>query len=157
MRCILKAFIGVVPGAARTTPFDYRTLSQGCVETACHNTNMPDSSPRSRPVAFAVFLIIAGALGLLAAWELSVEKVLVLADPEHVPACNVGVLVGCGVNLDSWQGSVFGFPNPFIGIDGLAGRHHDRRRDPRRRASSRAGSGSASTSAWPERSCSSAG
>jgi uncharacterized membrane protein len=77
---------------------------------------MPDSSPRSRPVAIAVFLVIAGALGLLAAWELSVEKVLVLADPEHVPACNVGVLVGCGVNLDSWQGSVFGFPNPFIGL-----------------------------------------
>ena len=77
---------------------------------------MPDSSPRSRPVAYAVFLIIAGALGLLAAWELSVEKVLVLADPEHVPSCNVGVLVGCSVNLDSWQGSVFGFPNPFIGM-----------------------------------------
>jgi uncharacterized membrane protein len=77
---------------------------------------MPDSSPRSRPVAFAVFLIIAGALGLLAAWELSVEKVLVLADPEHVPNCNVGVLVGCTTNLESWQGSVFGFPNPFIGL-----------------------------------------
>lgn len=77
---------------------------------------MPDSSPRSRPVAYAVFLIIAGALGLLAAWELSVEKVLVLADPEHVPSCNVGVLVGCSVNLDSWQGSVFDFPNPFIGL-----------------------------------------
>jgi uncharacterized membrane protein len=77
---------------------------------------MPDAPPRSRPVAFAVFLIIVGALGLLAAFELSVEKVLLLADPDHVPACNVGVLVGCGVNLDSWQGSLFGFPNPFIGL-----------------------------------------
>jgi len=77
---------------------------------------MPDSSPRIRPVGLAVFLIVTGALGLLAAWELSVEKVLVLADPEHVPACNVGVLVGCGVNLESWQGSLFGFPNPFIGM-----------------------------------------
>ena len=77
---------------------------------------MPDTPPRSRPVALAVFLVIAGALGLLAAWELSVEKVLVLADPEHVPNCNVGVLVGCSTNLASWQGSVFGFPNPFIGM-----------------------------------------
>jgi uncharacterized membrane protein len=77
---------------------------------------MPDSSPRSRPVGFAVFLIVAGVLGLLAAWELSIEKVLVLADADHVPACDVGVLVGCGVNLESWQGSVFGFPNPFIGM-----------------------------------------
>ncbi|MFD4420012.1 vitamin K epoxide reductase family protein [Agromyces sp. NPDC058484] len=77
---------------------------------------MPDSSRRSRPVAFAVFLIIAGALGLVAALELSIEKVLLLADPDHVPACDVGVLVGCGVNLDSWQGAVFGFPNPFVGL-----------------------------------------
>ena len=30
--------------------------------------------------------------------------------------CNVGVLVGCSVNLASDQGSVFGFPNPFIGL-----------------------------------------
>ena len=30
--------------------------------------------------------------------------------------CNVGVLVGCSTNLASWQGSVFGFPNPFIGM-----------------------------------------
>ena len=77
---------------------------------------MPDSPRPSRPVAFAVFLVIAGALGLLAAWELAVEKVLVLSDPTHVPACNVGVLVGCGANLESWQGSLFGFPNPFIGL-----------------------------------------
>lgn len=77
---------------------------------------MPDSPRGSRPVASAIFLIIAGALGLLAAFELSVEKVLTLTDPTHVPNCNVGVLVGCSTNLASWQGSVFGFPNPFIGL-----------------------------------------
>ncbi|GAA1774761.1 vitamin K epoxide reductase family protein [Agromyces lapidis] len=77
---------------------------------------MPDSPRGSRPVASAIFLIIAGALGLLAAFELSVEKVLTLMDPAHVPNCNVGVLVGCSTNLESWQGAVFGFPNPFIGL-----------------------------------------
>lgn len=77
---------------------------------------MPDPSPRSRPVAFAVLLIVGGALGLLAAFELALEKVLLLSDPGHVPSCDVGVLVGCGVNLGSAQGAVFGFPNPFIGL-----------------------------------------
>ena len=77
---------------------------------------MPDSPSRSRPVALAIFLIIAGALGLLAAWSLSLDKVMLLADPEFVPDCNVGVLVGCSTNLNSWQGAVFGFPNPFIGL-----------------------------------------
>lgn len=84
--------------------------------TACHNPSMADSSRRARPVALAVFLVIAGSLGLLAAFALSVEKVLSLADAGHVPSCNVGVLVGCSVNLDSAQGEVFGFPNPFIGL-----------------------------------------
>ncbi|QTX04687.1 vitamin K epoxide reductase family protein [Agromyces archimandritae] len=77
---------------------------------------MPEQSPTRRPVAFAVFLVIAGAIGLLAAFELSLEKVLTLEDPTHVPSCNVGVLVGCSVNLASEQGSVFGFPNPFLGL-----------------------------------------
>lgn len=77
---------------------------------------MPDSPRGSRPIGSAIFLIIAGALGLLAAFELSLEKVLTLMDPTHVPNCNVGVLVGCSTNLESWQGSVFGFPNPFIGL-----------------------------------------
>ncbi|MGX5697176.1 vitamin K epoxide reductase family protein [Agromyces soli] len=77
---------------------------------------MPDSARAARPVGVAVFLLVAGALGLLAAWELSIEKVLTLQDPGHVPSCNVGVLVGCGTNLSSWQGQVFGFPNPFIGV-----------------------------------------
>ncbi|WP_448810087.1 vitamin K epoxide reductase family protein [Agromyces bauzanensis] len=77
---------------------------------------MPDSPTRSRPTGLAIFLIVAGALGLLAAFELSLEKVLVLADPSHVPSCNVGVLVSCSTNLGSWQGSLFGFPNPFIGL-----------------------------------------
>ncbi|MEV1129560.1 vitamin K epoxide reductase family protein [Agromyces sp. NPDC049794] len=77
---------------------------------------MPDSPSRSRHTGLAVFLVIAGALGLLAAFELSLEKVLVLADPGHVPSCNVGILVSCSTNLGSWQGALFGFPNPFIGL-----------------------------------------
>lgn len=77
---------------------------------------MPDSPRPARPVAFAVFLVIAGALGLFAAFELTLEKILTLSDPDYVPACNVGVLVGCSVNLGSDQGALFGFPNPLIGL-----------------------------------------
>lgn len=77
---------------------------------------MPDSPRTARPIAFAVFLVVAGALGLLAAFELSIEKILTLSDPGYQPGCNVGVLVGCSVNLASEQGAIFGFPNPFIGL-----------------------------------------
>ncbi|KZE94150.1 hypothetical protein AVP42_01361 [Agromyces sp. NDB4Y10] len=77
---------------------------------------MPDSPRPARPVALAVFLVVAGALGLLAAFELTLEKILTLSNPDYVPACNVGVLVGCSVNLGSDQGALFGFPNPLIGL-----------------------------------------
>ncbi len=77
---------------------------------------MPDSPRTRQPIAFALFLVIAGGLGLLAAFELSIEKILTLSDPSYVPGCNVGVLVGCSTNLASQQGAIFGFPNPFIGL-----------------------------------------
>ncbi|WP_394551796.1 vitamin K epoxide reductase family protein [Agromyces sp. MMS24-JH15] len=77
---------------------------------------MPDSPTQPRRFGLGLSLLIAGALGLYAAFELSLEKFLTLSDPSHVPSCDVGVLVGCGVNLASWQGAVFGFPNPLIGL-----------------------------------------
>lgn len=65
---------------------------------------------------FAGFLILAGAIGWWAAFSLVVEKIAVLEDPGHELGCDFSVLVQCGKNLGSWQGSVFGFPNPIIGV-----------------------------------------
>ncbi|WP_396656808.1 vitamin K epoxide reductase family protein [Microbacterium sp.] len=79
---------------------------------------MPEARPHSptRPTALAVWLIIAGAIGWWAAFQLTLEKIQVLADPDHSAACDFSVLVQCTANLNSWQGSVFGFPNPLIGL-----------------------------------------
>lgn len=71
---------------------------------------------RERPVVLAGFLIIAGLAGWVAAFELTLDKVKVIVDPDAVLACNISLIVQCGVNLDSDQGSVFGFPNPIIGL-----------------------------------------
>jgi uncharacterized membrane protein len=69
-----------------------------------------------RPVALAIFLIIAGIFGFYAAFTLVLDKLAVLANPNAALNCNVNPTVTCGKNLDSWQGSLFGFPNPLIGI-----------------------------------------
>lgn len=81
---------------------------------------MPEVRPHRphRPTALAVWLIIAGVIGWWAAFELTLEKFQVLADPDHSAACDFSVLVQCTANLNSWQGSVFGFPNPLIGLAG---------------------------------------
>lgn len=66
-----------------------------------------------------MFLVITGALGLLAAFALTVEKFEALEDPGTALSCDFSVIVQCGTNLASAQGAVFGFPNPLIGIVGF--------------------------------------
>ena len=73
--------------------------------------------PRSHaPLAFALTLIVTGAVGWWAAFSLTLDKIAVLKHPDAVLDCNISVLVQCGKNLGSWQGSVLGFPNPIIGL-----------------------------------------
>src|SRR5690606_11093693 len=64
---------------------------------------MPDarSHTHTRPTALAVWLIVAGAVGWWAAFQLTLEKLASLADPDHAAACDFSVLVQCTVNLDS--------------------------------------------------------
>lgn len=82
---------------------------------------MPDSPAEvsyRRPTALAVFLIVAGLIGVWAAFMLTVDKFHLLEDPNAQLSCNFSVLVGCAKNLNSWQGSLLGFPNPLLGLGG---------------------------------------
>jgi uncharacterized membrane protein len=76
------------------------------------------SEQRTRPVVYAVWLIIAGVIGWFAAFQLTIDKLMLLENPEAALSCNVSVMIQCGKNLDSWQGELFGFPNPILGIAG---------------------------------------
>jgi uncharacterized membrane protein len=68
----------------------------------------------SRPLA--ILLIVGGIVGLVAAFALTLDKFAVLENPGAALNCNISVLVQCGVNLKSAQGSAFGFPNPLLGL-----------------------------------------
>jgi uncharacterized membrane protein len=71
-----------------------------------------------RPLELGMFLAVASVVGFFAACRLTVDKVGTFTTPDVAPSCNVSVLVQCGKNLKSWQGSLFGFPNPLLGIGG---------------------------------------
>ena len=71
---------------------------------------------RKRPVGVALWLIVTGIIGWYAAFALTIEKFDKLADPDAIASCDFSPLVQCSTNLNSWQGSAFGFPNPLIGI-----------------------------------------
>lgn len=79
---------------------------------------MPQQQSHTRPVALSVWLIIAGVLGWIAAFALTLDRFELLKNPDAILECNISVLVQCGKNLESAQGAVFGFPNPILGLSG---------------------------------------
>ncbi len=67
----------------------------------------------------AILMVAGGALGLLAAFQLTLEKVRVLADPDYVPGCDLNPVLSCGSVIVTPQAEVFGFPNPVLGLIGF--------------------------------------
>lgn len=69
-------------------------------------------------------LTIGGAIGLLSAAILIIEKIDFLqnkADGKSTAlGCDINAFVSCGGVINTDQASVFGFPNPLIGVAGFA-------------------------------------
>lgn len=76
------------------------------------------SAQKTRHVGYGIWLIIASLAGWWAAFQLTMDKFATLENPNAALGCNISVFLSCGTNLESWQGSVFGFPNPIIGVAG---------------------------------------
>ncbi|NYV73633.1 MULTISPECIES: vitamin K epoxide reductase family protein [Streptomyces] len=89
--------------------------------TTVHDVPAPrtgDDGPRrlggSR--GFGVLLAITGALGVLASWIITMDKFHLLEDPDFTPACSLNPIFSCKNIMQSDQASVFGFPNPLLGL-----------------------------------------
>ena len=68
----------------------------------------------SRPAA--VWILLAGIIGEVAAFVLAVEKLRQLQNPSYVPSCSINPVLSCGSVMLTKQASLFGFPNPLLGI-----------------------------------------
>ncbi|MCF3964281.1 vitamin K epoxide reductase family protein [Streptomyces fuscigenes] len=55
-------------------------------------------------------------MGLLAAWVITLDEFALLKDPGFKPGCSLNPVVSCGSVMKSAQASVFGFPNPMLGL-----------------------------------------
>ena len=80
---------------------------------------MTDIDAPKRPLALAITLVMGGIIGFGAAFALTLDKFQVLEHPSKALSCDFSVLVQCGKNLSSPEGSAFGFPNPVIGLAGF--------------------------------------
>jgi uncharacterized membrane protein len=82
----------------------------------------PDSEvpgvAREKP--FAWLLLITGVFGWIMSGILVLERLATYEDPGHVTSCDINPWVSCGKVFLHWQASLFGFPNPLIGIVAFA-------------------------------------
>jgi uncharacterized membrane protein len=61
-------------------------------------------------------LLAGGLVGAVVALVLLIDKITLLEDPTFVPSCSIDPVLSCGTIMKTWQASVFGFPNPVIGL-----------------------------------------
>jgi len=72
-----------------------------------------------RPVAYAMLLILTGLVGAYSSFVLVLDRIELLRSPGESLGCDFNPFVSCGAVIESWQGSLFGFPNPLLGVAGF--------------------------------------
>ncbi|WP_281727840.1 vitamin K epoxide reductase family protein [Leifsonia sp. PS1209] len=72
-------------------------------------------SKQSHTYGGALFVVL-GLVGLAASFALVLEKLKHLESPTAQLTCSVNPFITCAPAMDSWQGTLLGFPNPLIGV-----------------------------------------
>jgi uncharacterized membrane protein len=87
------------------------------------------SDPEAPPVARSRFhdlrqsrrwifgtMLLSALISLTASFVLSIDAIALARDPAANLACNVNSVISCGAVGLSWQASLLGFPNAFLGL-----------------------------------------
>lgn len=61
-------------------------------------------------------MLAFGIVGLISAFVLTVEKFHVIENPNASLSCSFNLVLNCATVMQTWQASVFGFPNSLIGL-----------------------------------------
>lgn len=64
-------------------------------------------------------LLTFGVIGLAASFVLAVEEFHLLKNPDSILSCTFNLVLNCAAVMKTWQATVFGFPNMFIGLVGF--------------------------------------
>lgn len=73
------------------------------------------ASKHSRKWTFGTMLVF-GIIGLIASFVLAVEEFHLIKNPDAILSCSFNLVLNCATVMKTWQASVFGFPNMFIGL-----------------------------------------
>lgn len=80
--------------------------------------SMTDVVRTTRQTAW--LLIIGGVIGLVASFELIIQKINLLSNPDATLNCDINPVLSCGSVINTGQASVFGFPNAILGVAGFS-------------------------------------
>ncbi len=77
---------------------------------------MTVKKPKSLEKILPWLLIGGGIIGLISSFIITLDKLKLLENPSFTPNCDLNPVISCGSVMSSPQGSVFNFPNPWIGL-----------------------------------------
>ena len=101
----IKEIVGDVPGLTRRAcrnPEPPHRRRAGAMTVAAPSDVQPTATTRPTVVrvpvrtASAVWVLIAGVVGLAAALTLTIEKIEILINPDYVPSCSINPVLSCG-------------------------------------------------------------
>jgi len=77
------------------------------------------TTERSNKWIFGTMLAF-GIVGLSASFVLAIEEFHLLKNPDAILSCSFNLVLNCAAVMKTWQASVFGFPNMFLGLMGYS-------------------------------------
>lgn len=63
-----------------------------------------------------VVMLVSSLASLVASFVLALDAIKLAENPSTDLGCNINAVLSCGAVGSSWQASVFGFPNAFLGL-----------------------------------------
>lgn len=108
------ALAGMVSHTEQRRRVTDMTVEGNAIPTSADNP----APPTLRGIAW--LLTICGAIGLIAAADLTIERARLLADPSYRPSCSLNPVLSCGSVMLQPQAQAFGFANSLLGIAGFA-------------------------------------
>ncbi len=61
-------------------------------------------------------MLVFGIFGMIASFVLAVEEFHLIKNPDALLSCSFNLVLNCATVMKTWQASVFGFPNMYIGL-----------------------------------------
>ena len=71
---------------------------------------------RHHSITVWVTMLAASVASLVASFVLAVDALRLAEDPNADLGCNINAVISCGTVANSWQSTVLGFPNAYLGL-----------------------------------------